>query len=85
MSIKIDTVIIDSDETSRELVGNFLRKVEDINIVGEFQDAINSYAEIIEMHPNLIIVAPSSSAILKSLLIPIESSFSLYFSLSSLI
>ena len=56
MSIKIDTVIIDSDETSRGLVAGFLNKVEDINIAGEFQDAINSYAEIVEMHPNLIIV-----------------------------
>ncbi len=56
MSIKIDTVIIDSDETSRELVGNFLRKVQDINIIGEFQDAINSYGEIVDLHPNLIIV-----------------------------
>ena len=56
MSIKIDTVIIDSDETSRGLVTGFLNKVEDINIAGEFQDAINSYAEIVEMHPNLIIV-----------------------------
>ena len=44
MSIKIDTVIIDSDETSRGLVTGFLNKVEDINIAGEFQDAINSYA-----------------------------------------
>ncbi len=56
MSIKIDTVVIDSDETSRELVGNFLRKVQDINIIGEFQDAINSYGEIVDLHPNLIIV-----------------------------
>lgn len=56
MSIKIDTVIIDSDETSRGLVTGFLNKVEDINIAGEFQDAINSYAEIVEMHPNIIIV-----------------------------
>ena len=56
MSIKIDTVIIDSDETSRGLVAGFLNKVEDINIAGEFQDAINSYAEVVEMHPNLIIV-----------------------------
>lgn len=56
MSIKIDTVIIDSDDTSRGLVASFLEKVQDINIVGEFQDAINSYGEIIELHPNLIIV-----------------------------
>ena len=56
MSIKIDTVVIDSDETSRELVGNFLRKVQDINIIGEIQDAINSYGEIVDLHPNLIIV-----------------------------
>ncbi len=56
MSIKIDTVIIDSDDTSRGLVASFLEKVQDINIVGKFQDAINSYGEIIELHPNLIIV-----------------------------
>ena len=56
MSIKIDTVIIDSEDTTRELVKNYLSKVDDINIVGEFYDAINSYGEIVEMHPNLVIV-----------------------------
>ena len=56
MSIKIDTVIIDSDQVSRELVKSYLARVEDINIIGEFDDAINSYAEITEMHPNLVIV-----------------------------
>ncbi len=56
MSIKIDTVIIDSEDTTRELIKNYLSKVDDINIVGEFYDAINSYGEIVEMHPNLVIV-----------------------------
>ena len=56
MSIKIDTVIIDSEDTTRELIKNYLSKVDDINIVGEFCDAINSYGEIVEMHPNLVIV-----------------------------
>lgn len=56
MSIKIDTVIIDSDATSRELIAGYLNKIEDINIAGEFQDAINSYGEIVELHPNLVIV-----------------------------
>lgn len=56
MSIKIDTVIIESDPVSRELIRNYLGKVEDINIIGEFDDAINSYAQISELHPNLIIV-----------------------------
>ena len=56
MSIKIDTVIIEPDRTSRELIRTYLEKVEDINLIGEFDDAINSYAQINEMHPNLIIV-----------------------------
>ncbi len=56
MSIKIDTVIIESDPVSRELIRSYLGKVEDINIIGEFDDAINSYAQISELHPNLIIV-----------------------------
>lgn len=56
MSIKIDTVIIDSEDTTRELIKNYLSKVDDISIVGEFYDAINSYGEIVEMHPNLVIV-----------------------------
>lgn len=56
MSIKIDTVIIDSDKTSRELITGYLNQVGDINITGEYQDAINSYGEIVEAHPNLIIV-----------------------------
>ncbi len=56
MSIKIDTVIIESDSVSRELIRNYLGKVQDINIIGEFDDAVNSYAEISELHPTLIIV-----------------------------
>ena len=56
MSIKIDTVIIDSDATSRELIRTYLTKIEDINVVGEFEDAVNSCVEINEMHPNLVIV-----------------------------
>lgn len=56
MSIKIDTVIIDPDKTSRQLISGYLNQISDISIVGEFDDAINSYGEIVELHPNLIIV-----------------------------
>ena len=56
MSINIDTVIIESDPVSKELIKNYLGKVEGINIIGEFDDAINSYSEISELHPSLIIV-----------------------------
>ena len=56
MSIKIDTIVIDPDTTSAGLVCSYLNQIEDINLVGQFDDIINSYGEVIELHPNLIIV-----------------------------
>ncbi len=56
MGIKIDTIIIDSEETSRGLVKNYLGGVKDINIVQEFNDVLHAYNYISENRPNLVIV-----------------------------
>ena len=56
MAIKIDTVIIDSEETSRELIINYLETVDDINIIQQFKDILSAQDYIIENRPPLVIV-----------------------------
>lgn len=56
MAIKIDTVIIDSEETSRELIANYLETVDDINIIQQFKDILSAQDYIIENRPPLVIV-----------------------------
>ena len=36
MGIKIDTVVIDPENNSRELILNYLAQIEDINVTQEF-------------------------------------------------
>lgn len=54
--IKINTVIIDNEQTSRVLVASYLNMVPDINILGEFDDVLSAYSFINENRPNLVIV-----------------------------
>lgn len=56
MGIKIDTVIIDSENTSRELIKNYLATVENINIIQEFSDILVAQDYIIENRANLVVV-----------------------------
>lgn len=56
MGIKIDTVIIDSEETSRELILNYLQNVEDINVLQQFGDILVAQDYIIENKVPLVIV-----------------------------
>lgn len=56
MGIKIDTVIIDPENNSREIILNYLAQVPDINITQEFNDVLTAMNFIIESRPNLIIV-----------------------------
>ncbi len=56
MGIKIDTVIIDSEETSRELILNYLQDVEDINVLQQFSDILVAQDFIIENKVPLVIV-----------------------------
>ena len=56
MGIKIDTVIIDSEETSRELILNYLQNVEDINVLQQFSDILVAQDYIIENKVPLVIV-----------------------------
>lgn len=56
MGIKIDTVIIDSENTSRELIKNYLETVENINIIQEFSDILVAQDYIIENRAHLVIV-----------------------------
>lgn len=56
MGIKIDTVIIDPENNSRELILNYLSQIEDINVTQEFNDVLNAMNFITESRPNLIIV-----------------------------
>lgn len=56
MAIKIDTVIIDSEETSRELIASYLETVDDINIIQQFKDILSAQDYIIENRPPLVIV-----------------------------
>jgi len=56
MGIKIDTVIIDPENNSRELILNYLAKIEDINVTQEFNDILTAMNFITESRPNLIIV-----------------------------
>ncbi len=56
MATKIDTVIIDSEQTSRELIANYLSQVSDINILQNFNDILSAQDYITENRPSLIIV-----------------------------
>ncbi len=56
MAIKIDTVIIDSEETSRELIANYLETVDDVNIIQQFKDILAAQDYIVENRPPLVIV-----------------------------
>lgn len=56
MGIKIDTVIIDSEETSRKLIRNYLEKIDDINIVQEFNEILSAQNYIIENRIHLVVV-----------------------------
>lgn len=56
MGIKIDTVIIDSENTSKELMLNYLNDIEDINIMQQFNDILTAQDYIIENRPSLVIV-----------------------------
>ncbi len=56
MGIKIDTVIIDSEDTSRELMTTYLEGIEDINIMQQFSDVLTAQDYIIENRPPLVIV-----------------------------
>ena len=56
MGIKIDTVIIDSESTSKELITNYLEQVDDINIIQEFGDILSAQDYITTNAPQLVIV-----------------------------
>jgi len=56
MAIKIDTVIIDSEQTSKELIVSYLESVDDINIIQQFDDILIAQDYIIENRPTLVIV-----------------------------
>ena len=56
MAVKIDTVIIDPEQTSRELIVNYLSNIEDINIIRQFNDILSAQEYIQESRPPLIIV-----------------------------
>ena len=56
MAIKIDTVIIDSEETSRELIANYLETVDDVNIIQQFKDILAAQDYIIENRQALVSV-----------------------------
>ncbi len=56
MGIKIDTVIIDPENNSREIILNYLARIEDINVTQEFNDVLTAMNFITESRPHLMIV-----------------------------
>ena len=56
MAVKIDTVIIDPEQTSRELIATYLETIDDINIIQQFKDILSAQDYIIENRPPLVIV-----------------------------
>lgn len=56
MNSKINTVIIDAEKVSTELMVEYLKNVENINILQTFDDIKTAYDFILETAPNLIIV-----------------------------
>ncbi len=56
MGIKIDTVIIDPENNSREIILNYLSQIQDINVTQEFNDVLGAMNFILDSRPNLIIV-----------------------------
>ncbi len=56
MGIKIDTVIIDFETVSKDLMTAYINKIEDINIVQQFDDIITAQTYITENKPQLVIV-----------------------------
>ena len=51
----VNTVIIDSELTSRNLIMNYLENVEDVNIVQQFDDILIANEAIMDLKPQLII------------------------------
>ena len=56
MGIKIDTVIIDPESTSKELIANYLEQVDDINVIQQFGDILSAQDYITTNTPQLVIV-----------------------------
>lgn len=54
--MNIDAIIIDSEETSRTLMKNYLNAIEEISIVDEFDDIFAGYNFILENRPQLAII-----------------------------
>lgn len=61
-NLKINTIVIDSELTSVELVGGYLKKIPDINIMKTFPDIQSGYDFILKNAPNLIIVDISENS-----------------------
>lgn len=55
-NLKINTVVIDSELTSVELVGGYLRKIPNINVMKTFPDIQSGYDFILKNAPNLIVI-----------------------------
>ncbi|MBE7705927.1 MAG: response regulator [Cyanobacteria bacterium SIG30] len=56
MNSEIKTVLIESDKTAKELEINYLSKIENIDLIKDFEDISKAYDYIRDNHPNLIIV-----------------------------
>ena len=54
--MKIKTIIVDDERLAREAFKQMLEKYEDIEIVGEFKNAQEAEAGILELHPDLLFI-----------------------------
>jgi len=54
--MNIDTIIIDSEETSRSLIKTYLSAINEISVVSEFDDVFTGYNYILENRPQLAII-----------------------------
>lgn len=52
----IETVIIDPEETSRELLKSYLEEVPQVRVTEEFNEFVEGYNHILEHRPNVVII-----------------------------
>ncbi len=61
MENTINTIIVDSDQTSRELVGKYLKNIDGVNIQETFDNALDAFYHVTKNEVKLVIIDVSKN------------------------
>lgn len=56
MTNQIPTVIIDTDSQSIELLKLYLREIDSVQVIGQFEDIVAGYNAILEERPSIVVI-----------------------------